>query len=485
MLVDTRIGHSTLTPMLFGRSSRWSTSARATTPYLATQYGPRPTLGTRPANEAVNSRWPPLPASTIRGRNASTPWTGPPEVHVDDPPPVVVGHLDDGPADGDAGVAEDHVGLAEPGVGGVGQGVDAGLVGHVGHHAQHLGDGARARRLARSSAPCSMSASTSRLPAAARRRAVSSPMPLAPPVMTETLPLMSMAAACQTRPHADDTSLSAERGPLQAPGSGGRTADRSTRGARAGPRSTARARRACTPPAARARSTPASRVGAAARRPPRCWARCSSKLRWRSISGAMFTSSSKTCAARRSWTRPASAAPAPRTSAASSSSRRPASSRWSSVEASDRRGGRRHPLHEGGEGDDRPRRPGASAAGDEAGGPAGQRVPRSPAPAAGGGGQPLGAGDHGPVDESVDGGISGPFMDPTLPGSRLGRSWRALAQAEPARARARSPLPRRRRGRGRAPRRRRPGRRRPATEPAGRPGRPGRGPTRSGARRGR
>ena len=40
MSVATRIGHRTETPMPCGRSSRLNTSARATTPYLATQYGP-------------------------------------------------------------------------------------------------------------------------------------------------------------------------------------------------------------------------------------------------------------------------------------------------------------------------------------------------------------------------------------------------------------------------------------------------------------
>ena len=40
MFVPTRIGHSTETPMPCSRSSCYSTSARATTPYLATQYGP-------------------------------------------------------------------------------------------------------------------------------------------------------------------------------------------------------------------------------------------------------------------------------------------------------------------------------------------------------------------------------------------------------------------------------------------------------------
>ncbi len=77
MFVPTRIGHSTDTPIWCWRSSRHSTSARATTPYLATQYGPSPLLGTSPANDAVNRMWPPSPCSTIRGRNASTPWIGP------------------------------------------------------------------------------------------------------------------------------------------------------------------------------------------------------------------------------------------------------------------------------------------------------------------------------------------------------------------------------------------------------------------------
>ena len=178
------------------RSSRYSTSASATTPYLATQYGPRPTFGTSPANDAVNRMWPPSPCSTMRGRNASTPWIGPHRSTSIDPAPVVVGHVEDRPADGDAGVVEHDVDLA------------------------------RGRRTRRRPAP-------SRPPASARRRrprgprrrrragrrrrgrgrparcrrarawppstpstwAVASPMPLAPPVTTAPLPLsVSMAA---------------------------------------------------------------------------------------------------------------------------------------------------------------------------------------------------------------------------------------------------------------------------------------------------
>ena len=75
--VSRIIGQSTETPMPSPFSSRDKLSASATTPNLATQYGPSPALPTMPANDDVNMMWRSPPCSIIRGRNASTPWIGP------------------------------------------------------------------------------------------------------------------------------------------------------------------------------------------------------------------------------------------------------------------------------------------------------------------------------------------------------------------------------------------------------------------------
>ncbi len=52
--VSTIIGQSTDTPMPSLFSSRDKPSASATTPNLATEYGPRKALPTMPANDDVN-----------------------------------------------------------------------------------------------------------------------------------------------------------------------------------------------------------------------------------------------------------------------------------------------------------------------------------------------------------------------------------------------------------------------------------------------
>ena len=266
---------------------------------------------------------------------------------------------------------------------------------------------------------------------------------------------MSMAAACQTRPHADNTSPSRpEGGPLERlerrPHS--RSIDRGRHRARPGRRRSAR--RACTPPAATAPSTRPARQGS---RPAAAtsWAWCSSKLRWRSSRGAMFTSSSKVWAASRSRT------PARRRPPGSCRSSRPRSSSsswWSRVEALDAGGGPPAPVPRGRGRPRRPPRPDASCT--PATNPFTHRARRLGVAGApdGDGGQPLGAGDHGPVDQSVDGGISGPFHGSNLARWPLGRTWRVLKRCRGGAGPARTPMSGRRRRPVRAPRRPRPGR---------------------------
>ena len=135
MLVPTRIGHSTDTPISCSRSSRYSTSARATTPYLATQYGPRPLFGHEPGERRREQDVAALALLDDAGQERLDAVDRAPQVDVDRPAPVVVGHVEDRAADGDAGVVEHDVDLAE--------GIERG-VGHRLHGLQraHVADDA-------------------------------------------------------------------------------------------------------------------------------------------------------------------------------------------------------------------------------------------------------------------------------------------------------------------------------------------------------
>ena len=202
MLVPTRIGHSTDTPIWCSRSSRHSTSARATTPYLATQYGPRPLFGHEPGERRGEQDVAALALLDDPRQERLDAVDRAPQVDVDRPAPVVVGHLEDRAADGDAGVVEHDVDRAEGVERGVGHRLHGLQRAHVADHAVGLGAARRAARRPRASrAPCSMSASTTVAPFDASTFAVARPIPLAPPVTTAPLPLsVSMAADPGGRP---------------------------------------------------------------------------------------------------------------------------------------------------------------------------------------------------------------------------------------------------------------------------------------------
>ncbi len=171
------------------RSSRHSTSARATTPYLATQYGPSPRLGTSPANDAVNRTWPPCPgrrgaAGTPRrrgsvptgrrrspsaSRRGSSPAIGPPTAT-----PALLNTTCTAPRASNAASASAVTCSSD-------------RTSHTTPWASI--PSARNSSTARSSAGASTSASTRRAPRAPSWRAVANPIPLAPPVMTAPLPV--------------------------------------------------------------------------------------------------------------------------------------------------------------------------------------------------------------------------------------------------------------------------------------------------------
>ena len=204
MFVPTRIGHSTDTPIWCSRSSRHSTSASATTPYLATQYGPRPLFGTRPANDAVNRMWPPSPCSTMRGRNASTPWMGPQRstsmvqrqsswVIASTGPPTAIPALLNTTCTPPSALNEASASACT---------ASSDRTSHTTPWAS--APPSRSRCTATSSAPSSTSARTSLAPLAAITSAVASPIPLAPPVMTAPFPRnVSTAASSHPCPRPD------------------------------------------------------------------------------------------------------------------------------------------------------------------------------------------------------------------------------------------------------------------------------------------
>ena len=114
-----------------------------------------------------------------------------PHVDIHDPLPVGMGIGLRWPEHRNAGIVEDDVNRTKTGPCLVREPFDRRFVGHISHDADRL----RAVRFepcqASLNRACSMSASTSLTPSRARDRAVASPMPLAPPVMTAVLPFSS------------------------------------------------------------------------------------------------------------------------------------------------------------------------------------------------------------------------------------------------------------------------------------------------------
>ena len=104
MFVFTRIGHSTEAPTPCARSSLCRTSISATTPYFATQYGPSPTFGTTPANGGGRGDVASLALRDDALRERLDAVDHAPQVDVDDPAPVIVGHVHDRATHGDARV---------------------------------------------------------------------------------------------------------------------------------------------------------------------------------------------------------------------------------------------------------------------------------------------------------------------------------------------------------------------------------------------
>jgi hypothetical protein len=120
----------------------------------------------------------------------------PPEVDAHDPPPL--GELDRGVAAHGARhtcVVAHQVDPIEAGERGVPEAVDGVGVGHVGDDREGIDARSTDRGLASSSLGASTSASTTCMPAAAKRSAMARPMPLAAPVITAVLPLRSRMAA--------------------------------------------------------------------------------------------------------------------------------------------------------------------------------------------------------------------------------------------------------------------------------------------------
>ena len=72
-----RIGHSTDTPISALAQLAVQHLGQRDDAVLGDAVRPESAFGTSPANDAVNRMWPPSPCSTMRGRNASTPWIGP------------------------------------------------------------------------------------------------------------------------------------------------------------------------------------------------------------------------------------------------------------------------------------------------------------------------------------------------------------------------------------------------------------------------
>ena len=185
-LYDHRAEHRNADAVVLDLTARFS--ARPTTPYFATLYAPRPTLGIRPANDAVKATWPPVPCSSNRAgtprRHGSSP-TG----RCRSPSASPRASSARSARDHDAGIAEDDVDLAEK---------TKRLIGEV-NHLVEIPDVAHRRRALRSprraGAPrpvpargLSTSASTTRAPRLANSVAVANPMPFAPPVITDALP---------------------------------------------------------------------------------------------------------------------------------------------------------------------------------------------------------------------------------------------------------------------------------------------------------
>ena len=74
ILVRTKPGQRTETPIPRGANSRRKPSERATTPYLLTLYDVEP-REISPAIEAVDTMWPPSPCCSINGPKISMPQT--------------------------------------------------------------------------------------------------------------------------------------------------------------------------------------------------------------------------------------------------------------------------------------------------------------------------------------------------------------------------------------------------------------------------
>ena len=70
-------------------------------------------MGTRPAKDAVNAMWPPVPCSSNLGRNASTAWMEPQRSMSSTQRQSSCVICGDRARDDDAGVTEDDVDLAE------------------------------------------------------------------------------------------------------------------------------------------------------------------------------------------------------------------------------------------------------------------------------------------------------------------------------------------------------------------------------------